>query len=260
MEHKTNRLRRLFILVGLMCGLAFGCLSAYGKTVAIDQSFALREGQEAWLAGTSLGLRVSKVADSRCPAYAKCVWAGNGAVKLDVNMRGQREATLTVNTNNTPQFPGEQVYAGYTISLVALNPYPGTKQRRSAANKVATLKISRAAGPRQVRLGEPFSLKLSEEVLVAGTDLQLKFTEVEDSRCPKNVTCVWAGNGVVKLSASLQGKNPQIVTLNTVNTQQLPGEQNYVRYKLKVQKLAPYPGDGQAGDKVATLTVWKIRW
>lgn len=260
MKHKTNRLRKLVILIGLICSVAFGCLSAYGKAVAIDQSVVLREGQEALLAGTTLRLRISNVADSRCPAYAKCVWAGNGAVKLDVNMRGRSAETLTVNTSNTPQFPGEQVYAGYTISLVALNPYPGTKQRGLAANKAATLKISRAAGPRQVRLGEPFSLKLNEEVLVAGTDLQLKFTEVEDSRCPRNVTCVWAGNGVVKLSASLQGKNRQVVTLNTVNTRELPGEQNYIRYKLKVQKLAPYPGDGQADDKVATLTVWKIRW
>ena len=46
----------------------------------------------------------------------------------------------------------------------------------------------------QVRLNEEFSLSVGQYAVVSGENLKIKFNEVtEDSRCPKDVICVWAG-------------------------------------------------------------------
>src|SRR4030042_6598201 len=52
------------------------------------------------------------------------------------------------------------------------------------------------AGPGdiQARLGEDFSLSIGQRALIAGENLGIRFEEVtEDSRCPRGVTCIWAG-------------------------------------------------------------------
>ena len=42
--------------------------------------------------------------------------------------------------------------------------------------------------------GQEFSLSIGQSALITGENIQIKFEEiVEDSRCPKDVTCVWAG-------------------------------------------------------------------
>src|SRR4030042_1535090 len=46
----------------------------------------------------------------------------------------------------------------------------------------------------QVRLNKEFSLSLGQRALIAGENLGIRFEEVtEDSRCPRGVTCIWAG-------------------------------------------------------------------
>src|SRR6185312_15051394 len=50
-----------------------------------------------------------------------------------------------------------------------------------------------------VRLGREFKLKAGRQVTVKGTKLRIRFVAVEnDSRCPSDVTCVWAGNAAVQ--------------------------------------------------------------
>jgi hypothetical protein len=49
-------------------------------------------------------------------------------------------------------------------------------------------------GRSQVRLNEELSLSLGQRTSVEGENLEVKFVEVvEDSRCPRGVTCIWAG-------------------------------------------------------------------
>jgi hypothetical protein len=105
-------------------------------------------------------------------------------------------------------------------------------------------------------------LKLSpgQEVAVARTKLRIKFTAVEnDSRCPSDVNCVWAGNAAVKLELSGLGKGKS-VTLNTSKAGQFVSETIYQGYKVKLLDLSPYPRSTQKispGDYQATLLVIK---
>ena len=150
MQNKMNRLRKVLISSGLICCVIFGCLPIYGNSkargpgkVRLATPFNLEQGQEVLLKNTSLRIKLVDVQDSRCPKNVTCVWAGNGAVKLDVSVGGRHRKTLTVNTSNLPAMPGNQTYLGYKISLVALNPYPGTSDGVKPVVRVATLTITR---------------------------------------------------------------------------------------------------------------------
>lgn len=51
------------------------------------------------------------------------------------------------------------------------------------------------------RLGEPFDLRVGETAYIADTRLSVRVTGVpEDSRCPREAVCVWAGNARVALA------------------------------------------------------------
>src|SRR5213595_3393904 len=65
------------------------------------------------------------------------------------------------------------------------------------------------------RLSREVKLNVGQKLTVPETSLRITFTAVEnDSRCPADVTCVWAGNAAVKLELSGLGK-AKSVTLNT---------------------------------------------
>ena len=50
------------------------------------------------------------------------------------------------------------------------------------------------------RLGEPFDVRIGQTAYVADTRLSIRVDGVpEDSRCPTDVQCVWAGNARVVL-------------------------------------------------------------
>ena len=75
------------------------------------------------------------------------------------------------------------------------------------------------------------------------TSLHLRFTNVlEDSRCPKRVTCVWTGEARIELLVQSDGRNPTTVQFNTnpapgqnVQTAKVDG------YTIELKSLDPYP-------------------
>lgn len=51
------------------------------------------------------------------------------------------------------------------------------------------------------RLGEEFDVRIGDTAYITDTDLSVRVDGVpEDSRCPSDVTCVWAGNARVWLT------------------------------------------------------------
>ena len=67
-----------------------------------------------------------------------------------------------------------------------------------------------------VRLNKDFTLRKGQRVTLKGSRvLAIKFVAVEsDSRCPKDVNCVWAGNAAVQVQVST-GRRSKTLTLNT---------------------------------------------
>lgn len=82
--------------------------------------------------------------------------------------------------------------------------------------------------------GDEFNLKLGEEVQIGRERISVKFVDVlEDSRCPSNVTCVWAGNGKVQIQ--LDQDNIQL------NTYLEPHEVSVENVNIQLLGLEPYP-------------------
>jgi hypothetical protein len=112
-------------------------------------------------------------------------------------------------------------------------------------------------GPSDPGLGQEVALKPGESVTIAGEGLRLVFRGVPtDSRCPTGVTCVWAGDAVVQLSAH-KPPNPQATAeLHTDLAAQR--ETTYAGYRVRLVGLAPYPAGETPIDPrayVATVVV-----
>jgi hypothetical protein len=114
---------------------------------------------------------------------------------------------------------------------------------------------------RGTRLGREFKLRAGQQVTLKGQSLRIRFAEVkEDSRCPADVTCVWAGNAAVLLEVSIRGRGSKSLTLNTNSRSSLVDENPYRGYKVKLVELNPYPRSNRsiaAGDYIVTLLVSK---
>jgi hypothetical protein len=110
----------------------------------------------------------------------------------------------------------------------------------------------------QARVGQEFQIKVGQRIKLVGEDLEVGFTGVpEDSRCPVDVNCVWAGNAQVTLDL-LQDKCTSIVTLNTHQRSQAAEEGKVKGYLLKLVTLEPSPRSDHktaASDYVATLLI-----
>lgn len=111
------------------------------------------------------------------------------------------------------------------------------------------------------RLGREFTLRARQQITLPREGLRIKFVSVnEDSRCPTDVQCVWAGNAAVRLDVSIRGKGSKTLTLNTNNRSPSVDENLYRSYKLKLVDLRPYPRSNRKiapGDYVVTLLVSK---
>lgn len=55
--------------------------------------------------------------------------------------------------------------------------------------------------PRRVRADVPFEMAIGDRAVLPSSESELHFVDVpSDSRCPVDVTCIWAGDAVVRLA------------------------------------------------------------
>ncbi|TSA27445.1 MAG: hypothetical protein D4R68_05595 [Ignavibacteriales bacterium] len=79
-------------------------------------------------------------------------------------------------------------------------------------------------------------INYGQEALIEN-NITIKFDGVNDSRCPMDVICVWAGDGGVSLILSY-GRE-QLHTF--LHTALFPREINYSGYRIILKSLNPYP-------------------
>ncbi len=79
----------------------------------------------------------------------------------------------------------------------------------------STVGISQTGG-KYVNLDEDFSLAASEKAFIKSESFTIEFLYVvEDSRCPPDVNCIWAGNAKVKVLLKKGDKPAKEFELNT---------------------------------------------
>ena len=107
----------------------------------------------------------------------------------------------------------------------------------------------------QAQAGESFQINLGGHAELAGSPLKLSFVKVtEDSRCPKGVHCIWAGQVIAELH--IEGK-PALLTL--------PGGRDNAKaqtdsqgFRIELQAVNPYPEEGMDMNKAAYQATLKI--
>jgi hypothetical protein len=113
-----------------------------------------------------------------------------------------------------------------------------------------------SAAPIKVPINKEFSLGIGQAASVEGKKPVIKFKAVlEDSRCPVNVVCVWAGNGKVEFEIlDVDGQDKTVI----LNTEDEPSAATLKRHKLTLISLNPPRVDGVSispGDYSVTLRV-----
>ncbi|MEX2154755.1 MAG: hypothetical protein WD825_15545 [Gemmatimonadaceae bacterium] len=90
-----------------------------------------------------------------------------------------------------------------------------------------------------VSVGDEFVLAPGQRVTISDSDLSLEFERVtSDSRCPKDVQCVWAGNAAIRLKVVEQMSEPRLVELDTYGDRQ---KAQLGMFELQVVALTPDP-------------------
>lgn len=92
---------------------------------------------------------------------------------------------------------------------------------------------------RVITLNQEFTLKVGQSARSEDSGLKITFASVkEESRCPKGVTCVWAGNAKILIEISKADSGSATLELNTnIN----PKHGRCLGYELSLEKLDPYP-------------------
>lgn len=114
------------------------------------------------------------------------------------------------------------------------------------------------AGPGKIFLGQDFTLGLGQTATLVEDKLVIKFkTVLEDSRCPVNVVCVWAGNGKVEFNViDTDGQQKSLI----LNTEEEPKSVTLSKHIVTLVALNPPRRDGVAlstKDYVVTIRVQK---
>jgi len=100
------------------------------------------------------------------------------------------------------------------------------------------------AGEVKAPLGQEFSLSIGQSARITGENLEIKFEEVtEDSRCPKNVTCIWAGRVSCIVQITDSASSSKMVLTEPGLTDQYTKE-TYKNYQLTFH-VQPYPEEGR---------------
>jgi len=94
--------------------------------------------------------------------------------------------------------------------------------------------------PTAIAPGQPFDLQVGTSAATADGALRIRFERVvADSRCPSDVTCVWAGEAVIELSLWIGGSDAETVQLHSAGNP--PNQVTRAGYGIRLTAVAPYP-------------------
>ena len=108
-------------------------------------------------------------------------------------------------------------------------------------------------------INEAIIFQIKERKTIGDSGIQLQFAElVEDSRCPVDADCFWAGQASVQLLATEAGSDYEIkLTLRGDGRHQGANIFVFKGYQLELLKVTPYPTGGTEAlpDPAATIRI-----
>lgn len=133
--------RKTVLLAGMLTGAtACSSTSPARPSGPLSVQINLAPGQAAWVDQGALRLQFRGVlSDSRCPADALCVWAGDALVRIEAHSTGGQTTPFDFHTNPALPVRHEDV----TITLLELSPYPSGGRRIDPDEYRARLSVTR---------------------------------------------------------------------------------------------------------------------
>lgn len=93
---------------------------------------------------------------------------------------------------------------------------------------------------------QEITARMNRDVKASRSKIKVKLMAVEDSRCPKDVDCVWAGNAKVTLKLTSSKGKTKTVEINTnIDAKSIKFE----GYELSLGDVNPYPASNIRIDK-----------
>lgn len=109
----------------------------------------------------------------------------------------------------------------------------------------------------QVPTGSGFDMIVGQEVQVQGTPLTIRFVGIsEDSRCPSDVQCVWAGDAVARVVLSSQGTAGTEASLHTTLD---PKSVTFAGYTVRLTAVKPVPRSGTSIPAASYVATFEVR-
>ncbi len=105
------------------------------------------------------------------------------------------------------------------------------------------------------KVGEEFELAVHQTAQMRADNISVTFQEVlEDSRCPVDVTCIWAGLAKVSLQVAVSGQEREI-SLSTSPPEDSAVFENYTFWLISVR---PVPRSDQNIDSSAYFVTVRV--
>ena len=130
----------LLLVSCLLAATACNEKQPVGPSAPLNQQFTLPRGETISIDRTSVRLQFVEVSgDSRCPADAFCVWAGDATVHVRALDAGT-DADYMLHTGDASRTAA--THRQLRIELVQLAPYPFSSRTIAQDDYRATLKVT----------------------------------------------------------------------------------------------------------------------
>ena len=105
------------------------------------------------------------------------------------------------------------------------------------------------------KVGEEFELAVHQTAQISAENTSVTFQEVlEDSRCPVDVTCIWAGLAEVSLQVSVSGQEREL----SLSTSPPENSAVFEDYTLWLISVRPVPRSDQNIDSSAYFVTVRV--
>ena len=206
-----------------------------------------------------------EVSESAPPQYFAVVTSGlpNGCAEFDRYIVERLGDTIWIGvTNLVPADEGTictQVYGTVESSIPLGTDFEPGKTYIVRVNDVSEKFIAQGSPP---ALDAPFQVKFKQTASIASQGLGVEFVDVlQDSRCPADVVCVWAGQAVVLVAVTSDGEDLGRHEFTLEGGAEDSEGKTVGQYSVKLTALDPYPDTAGASnpldesDYIATLVV-----
>ncbi len=101
-------------------------LNACQSNVPLPSTLSLKWHEARTLEAARLEVRFETVTDSRCSVNAVCIWEGDGVASFNIkDLITGKVSSLELHTNQSVGSDSVNL-AGITVTMLELNPLPGT--------------------------------------------------------------------------------------------------------------------------------------